>query len=215
MRTILQILLLGVILSCNKQTDQEISMIDDELEVINQVFVELIGDELWNDTIPSPLSNKHQTTDNVTKLEKPAKNDIQKVRIFLTDTLFSFEEAESLEELLKIENFENNFPVDSSWIKLIKKLTIIGVKLKFDIKKIKHTDKYIFMPAKEFNDSIYSKKAVNFITFSRVAFDENKNRGVFYYSFYCGRLCAWGVIVFVEKKGNKWIPIGQREMWVS
>lgn len=224
MRISVIIIILGFLTSCNSATIEKEA---EELNVLNQTFMELVGTEWYFEPLPVPpmplcaestkedsLRFKKESIEFETLLNN-RKLDTSELKIFLYDTLTTYKSNDFLEGVLTNRNFDANFPVDTSWIKLIRKLNQMDAPLNFNLTEINQTGNYNLVSQEEFNDTTDNKRRIGIMTLSRVAFSENLKRGVFYYSFYCGRLCGWGNIVFVEKKGDEWKIVGQREMWVS
>ena len=224
MKPLAFIILFGILTGCdNAVSEQDF----EESNVINQTFVEIMGTGWYYEPLPippMPLEENSTKEDSIRfnneKIESQfrlnnRKLDTSELQVYVFDTLVTYKGGRELESILTQENFENNFPVDTSWVKLIGKLNRIEKTSKLDLTEINQTGKYTLVSYQEFKDTTGTKRKIGTIVFSRVAFDENKTRGVFYYSFVCGGLCGSGSIVFVEKIDNKWQIIGQREMWVS
>jgi hypothetical protein len=224
MRKSLIIIVLASLSSCISTTTEKEN---EELNILNQKFIELIGTEWYFEPLPIPPMPiwEESTREDSLRFEKESaeikvllnnrKLDTTVLKIYLFDTLTTYESNDRIERILNLENFEANFPVDTSWIKLIKKLNQIESPKRLDISKITQTGNYTLVTKSEFNDTTDNKRRIGSMTMSRVAFSTDNRRAVFYYTFSCGRLCGWGSIVFVERKGEEWIIVGQREMWVS
>ena len=224
MRILTITIFLGILIGCDQGTTGSET---EELNVLNQTFLYLVRTEWYYEPPPPPPmplfeeSTKEDTLRYKSEiLEYKAKmnnrqEDSSELQIYLSDTLRTYKGNERLENILSLENFDVNFPVDTSWIVLIRKLNQIQSPKKFDLRKIEKTGKYVLVSKSEFNDTTEYKRKIGKMTFSRVAFSDNQKRGVFYYAFQCGRLCGWGSIVFVEKKGKNWEIVGERGMWVS
>jgi hypothetical protein len=200
---------------------------NEEFDILNQKFMELVGTDWYYEPLPippMPLMEESTREDSLRfenenaefeALLKNRKLDTSVLKIFLYDTLTSYKSNDRIERILTLENFEANFPVDTTWIRLIRKLNLIEAPKGFDINRITETGNYKLVTKSEFNDTTDNKRRIGSMTMSRVAFSQNKERAVFYYTFTCGRLCGWGTIVFLERKGQEWEIVGQREMWVS
>lgn len=224
MRLLVKIFVLGLLSSCNSNTTKKKT---EELNILNQTFLELVGTEWYYEPLPIPpmplweestredsLQFKRDSIEFEALLDN-RKLDRSELKIYLLNTLTTYKKNDFLEGILNPQNFEANFPVDTTWISLIRKLNQIGTKKEFDVNIISQTGNYTLVTESEFNDTTDNKRRIGIMTVSRVAFSENDKRAVFYYSFSCGRLCGWGSIVFVERKGETWEIVGQREMWVS
>lgn len=51
------------------------------------------------------------------------------------------------------------------------------------------------------------------VMFSEIEYSEKY--AVFYYAYYCGRLCGSGDLLVFEKVGNQWISLGKLNFWMS
>jgi len=75
----------------------------------------------------------------------------------------------------------------------------------------------------KFNYRIYSDRAfpqdkvrqIGTISFSKIAFSNNRSKAAVYTSFICGNLCGSGQILFFEKLNGVWRYIRTWDMWVS
>ena len=219
------IIFIGVLTCCNQGvTEKETT---EELNVLNQTFIDLVGTEWYYEPLPPPplplweesthedsLRFKIDSIEYEAKLNN-RKLDTSELKVFLHDSLTTYKSYDRLDDILTLGNFEANFPVDTSWIRLIRKLNQIDNPKRLDLSKISQTGNYTLVSDSEFKDTTDNKRKIGMMTLSRVAFSENYERAVFYYTFICGSLCGWGSIVFVERKGEKWKIIGKRGMWVS
>ncbi|WP_227699122.1 hypothetical protein [Spirosoma radiotolerans] len=50
---------------------------------------------------------------------------------------------------------------------------------------------------------------------SRISFDQNKTRALFFASFYCGGKCGRGELVMLEKVNQTWLLIDTFRFWIS
>lgn len=218
------IIILGLLTSCISNTTEKES---EELNILNQKFIELVGTEGYYEPLPVPPMPlwEESTREDSLRYEKESaefenrlnnrKLDTSVLKIYLYDSLTSYESNDFLDGMLSPKNFEANFPVDTTWIKLIRKLNRIESPKEFDINQITETGNYTLVTESEFKDTTDNKRRIGIMTMSRVAFSSDKKRAVFYYTFTCGGLCGWGSLVFIEKEGKEWKIVGQREMWVS
>lgn len=224
MRVSVIIIILGLVSSCNTNTTEKNN---EELNVLNQMFLELVGTEGYYEPLPvppMPLSEESTKQDSLQyekenaefgSLLKNRKLDTSVLKIYLYDSLTVYKSNNFLEGILSFKNFEANFPVDTSWVKLIRKLNQIDRPLRIDLNRISNTGKYTLVTKSEFQDTTDNKRRVGSMTMSRIAFSQDNKKGVFYYSFVCGSLCGWGNLVFIVREGSEWKIVGQREMWIS
>ena len=224
MRVSVIMIILGLLTSCISKTTEKES---EELNILNQKFIELVGTEDYYEPLPVPPMPlwEESTREDSLRYEKESaefenlltnrKLDTSVLKIYLYDSLTTYESNDFLDGMLSPKNFEANFPVDTTWIKLIRKLNRIESPKRIDLSQITQTGKYTLVTRPEFNDTTDNKRRIGAMTMSRVAFSADNNRGVFYYDFVCGSLCGGGSLVFIEKEGKEWKIVGQREMWVS
>ncbi len=53
------------------------------------------------------------------------------------------------------------------------------------------------------------------LIFSRVVFNFERTKAAYYYQEYCGVLCGYGYVVFVERTSAGWTLIGKNLIWIS
>lgn len=224
MRILITFTIFGIFTSCRcTNTERE----GEEVRILNQNFLELVGTNWYYEPIPippAPLSEKSTRDDSLRFIEDTLQFgelldnrqlDTSVLKIYLYDTLITYKANDFLEGMLGKENFEANFPVDTTWIKLIRKLNRIEEPKGFEVNQITETGNYTLVTESEFNDTTDNKRRIGIMTMSRVAFSPDNKRGVFYYDFTCGGLCGWGSLVFIEKQGVAWKIVGERQMYVS
>jgi hypothetical protein len=200
---------------------------NEEINILNQKFLELVGTEGYYEPLPippMPLGEESSRKDSIQyeiesaefdSLLKNRKLDTSVLKIYLYDSLTTYKSNDFLEGMLSPNNFEANFPVDTTWIKLIRKLNQIESPIYIDLNQITKTGNYTLVSKSELQDTTDNKRKIGTMVMSRIAFDNDRKKGVFYYSFVCGSLCGWGNLVFIQKEGHEWKIIGQREMWIS
>jgi hypothetical protein len=198
----------------------------EQIQIINDTFVELLGTEWYFESLPIPpipLSENSTKKDSLKfkreielhkKLRENRKLDTSRLLVNLYDTLFLIEDKE-YRRFLDPAVFERNFNIDTTWIPLLNRLLNFKDKQSINISEITNTGNYDLVTQNQFNDSTINGRKIGIVYYSRIAFNDDKNRGVFYYEFYHGRRWAHGSVIFVEKKDDKWIVIGQRVMWVA
>ncbi|MFC2185704.1 hypothetical protein ACFCT7_00210 [Fulvivirgaceae bacterium LMO-SS25] len=258
MKTLALVLLIAI-QSCSIQSN------DIEVEVINDVFLELVGTDYYWKPIPIPpyrpihpdsletelkydeplnieiegitdtfdIDTKELRQKWIEEYEKfdwvnyfkeveefeyklnNRKLDSSRLVIVVSDSLITINRNSLLNSILTEKGFNENFEVDPTWRSLaIKLVDSTSHSRKFDLSKITEAGRYNIE-----NDEDYEKKeierVIGAVRFSRVAFDDEFNRGCFYYSFVCGGECGEGVIVFIRKVKGKWIIEGIRQLWIS
>ena len=217
------LIILGLLTGCISNSTETKS---EELNILNQLFIELVGTDRYFLPLPTPtmpLGEEASREDSLRfekeqldleQLLKTRKLDTSVLKIYLHDSLINYD-GDDLEELLGKTNFKANFPVDTTWIDLIKKLNRIESPIGFDINQITKTGNFTLVSKLEFNDTTDNKTRVGALTMSRVALSHDQKRGVFYYDFICGGLCGGGSLIFIERIGTEWKIVEERVMWVS
>jgi len=143
------------------------------------------------------------------------KPDPSRLVVLFSDTLIIFNRTSSLNSILTEKGFKQNFEVDTTWRYLaIKLVDSIQYTKKINLSEIIETGRYELESPNNYEKK-EGERIIGAITFSRVAFNDDLNKGCFYYSFYCGNECGEGVMFFVKKEDGKWIIEGSRELWIS
>ncbi len=58
-------------------------------------------------------------------------------------------------------------------------------------------------------------KEVGIVSFSRISFNNSKDKACVYVSLVCGQLCGDGKVYFLEKKEEKWNILDYVGLWIS
>lgn len=224
MRILITIIISAYFTSCSDpNTESKV----EEVRILNQNFLELVGTNWYYEPLPIPPApiSEESTRDDSIKFRKDTLEygalldnrqlDTSVLKIYLLDTLTTYKDLSLLEKISSPTYFEANFSINTSWIKLVRKLIKFDNPERFDINQVTETGNYTLVTESEFEDTTDNKRRIGRMTMSRVALSPDNKRGVFYYAFTCGGLCGWGSLVFVERKGSEWKIIGQRGMWVS
>lgn len=224
MRILITIIISAYFTSCSDpNTESKV----EEVRILNQNFLELVGTNWYYEPLPIPPApiSEESTRDDSIKFRKDTLEygalldnrqlDTSVLKIYLLDTLTTYKDLSLLEKISSPTYFEANFSINTSWIKLVRKLIKFDNPERFDINQVTETGNYTLVTESEFEDTTDNKRRIGRMTMSRVALSPDNKRGVFYYTFTCGGLCGWGSLVFVERKGSEWKIIGQRGMWVS
>ena len=131
------------------------------------------------------------------------------------DTLHSSDVQDIMETITSNKNnLEYKMKGDTSFNETLKELC--NNKLSFDtidVTNLKTQFNYRIYSDRVFPDDKY--RQIGAVSFSKVAFSNNKSKAAVYTSFVCGRLCGTGQILFFEKVNGKWKYIRTWEMWVS
>ena len=111
-------------------------------------------------------------------------------------------------------NLDYKMKGDTSFNETLKELC--NNKLSFDtidITKLKTQFNYQIYSDRGFPNDKY--RQIGEVSFSKIAFSNNRSKAAIYTSFICGRLCGTGQILFFNKVNGKWKYIRTWEMWVS
>jgi len=120
----------------------------------------------------------------------------------------------NLSYIINKDGFRINFQLDDSWRKLAVSLIesdFSSVHLKY--KDLKNIGEYQLRPL-NFKPTEQDRVAAT-LTFSRVVFNEDRTRACYYYEEYCGRLCGYGYLVFVERTKGTWKLVRKHQLWIS
>ncbi|MBN2893513.1 MAG: hypothetical protein JXL97_16700 [Bacteroidales bacterium] len=222
-KNVLIISFLILLTSCERNQPNEIST---ELKAINDVFVELIEDTFYYHQFlppppPPPLNAKDSLNNieyekQVDKKYQEVKSDSFKIILAINDSLIST--ATHLEN----DWLKSYFSSDSIAQKYGYAFTSLvqGAKRNnfIDINLISKTGRFELkyksgLKADEFwssNPDVYG-----FIVFSRIYFNQNMDRAVFYFGHICAPLCGAGYIVKIYKENEIWKIDKKIGLWVS
>jgi hypothetical protein len=218
---------LGKSLSRNIDNKPQSEIDFEEMKIINLTFLTLIGTQWYYESLlppPMPLTEdatkedsiKHQNEiKRINEQNRNRKFNTERLVVLFKDSLIAYPKSERNTKLLEPKSFVVNFPVDSSYIPLVKKLYYINESKSIDLDDITKKGRYELFPFSEIGKVQNDYKNVGKVRYSQIAFDENMNRACFYFDFLHGPKFGYGVIVFLEKKQGEWIIIGQKEIWIA
>ncbi|WP_027391815.1 MULTISPECIES: hypothetical protein [Aquimarina] len=209
-----------------------------EIELLNDIFVELIGTEYYYEKLPIPpipLQYAKNWQDSIS-------HKIQKDKF---DEAFNNPKLETKELVLGLDPFHLNskkefrswnikkssFPrmyysdtlhsldFDQLFTQLVDSTTF--KKGKLELNKISQTGKYIIKDLRKlekqnkkyWNNTDY--RFIGAIRFSDFKINPKNDRAVFYFNFTCGSLCGSGEIIFCLKENGKWKIVDRNTLWVS
>lgn len=215
-------------LSCKTNIQNSVSS---ETEVINDVFMELVGNGYYYKNTPIPpmpltyAKTKQDTLDfhqQNKKIEEAFKNPVEeekKLVIEVESNLFNpsnklkgfYNNKTSIESLIETNN--------NSYSELILKLISSETynKNKLHLSALSKTGKYIIEAIDE-NEHLKKKaefKKVAQLRFSNMVFNSQNNLVVFYFEEDCGRHCGGGEIIFCKKEKEIWVIDSRYPLWVS
>lgn len=75
---------------------------------------------------------------------------------------------------------------------------------------VNRTMEELIVPYKKYYDWDIGK-----IAFSRIIFQDSKQKAMLYYEFICGGKCGFGEVLLVEEIGKRWVFRGRQELWIS
>ena len=225
------LLLLASCLSSSNNTSSE-------MELLNDVFVELVGTEYYYEKLPIPpipleyAENKQDSLNYLIKKEK-------------IDEAFKNPKLEKMDLLIGIEPYHLNpkrqfkyWHIDNSSSPRIHYKESLHSK-DFDNLLIQLIDSTKFKKGKIELDKLYKKgryvikdlgqlkkdkteywnsseyRYVASIRFSDFKINQKNNKAIFYFDFLCGKLCGTGEIIFCIKQGGKWKIVERNTLWVS
>lgn len=212
------------------------SSVDKELNVINDIFIEL-AQKLpiyhVNDLIPPPplppiynenneivgfdsLAYKNQQIeyDKALDILRGKNIDTTYMVVAISDLMIS--KGRYSDDFNVLESKRNDY---DEIITLYKS----GIKKdkRFQIEKINEIERFEFMYSSDLPRNVsMSEYQLDFqfggiLSFSRIYFNADKNRALFYCSYYCGEDCGTGNMVFVKKLNNKWVIDDFTLLWIS
>ena len=215
-------------ISCNHSINK-IKIDQDTKDILNLAFDNSIGsDTVWRYHFKIPPVNpalfynkKISRKENLRflKWQDSLRSILDTSELFVVvnrkiDTLPTSEIIVIKEMLGSKNNFEYKMNGDTSFNETLKALCSNRINMDtIDTKNL----------ATQFNYKIYSDKfyptddfkKIGLLQFSQVAFSNKRDKAAVYTSFYCGRLCGTGQILFYKKLNGKWKFIRKLDMWVS
>ena len=223
-----------ILVSCLSKKDNA----DSELNILNDIFLELVGTEYYYEKLPIPPMPLEYAENKQDSIE----HHIQKEKY---DEAFANPKLDKSELVLGISSDFNNpkrefrnwntnestFPrghyPDSLHSKDFDQLLIELVdstsfqKGKLELIKLKQTGKYSIKDLGELekqNKEYWKSKEYRYIAsirFSDFKINKKNNKAIFYFDFLCGNLCGSGEIIYCIKENGKWKIVERNMLWVS
>lgn len=229
---------LGLILvSCNSYQEYDSK---EEIKVINDVFVELMGTENYYKPLQGPpypyalrlCENKEDSMryyrweNEISTLIINPKEDSLDLVIALSDTLIFPDKYEHENILNRIKYLQTYTPDSLDGHVILPMLNFLIDSTKYElhdnvIDKITKTGRYKLREFNQFRKEYPRyKNMVGFrfigdLKLSRVIFNEEKTHAVFYQEFICGAECGTGGIIWVKKQKGNWTIEWRLNLWVS
>ena len=209
-----------------------------ELKVYNEIFIELVGKENYYEEAPKvtiSLEDCKTHNDSIDYyiwekkfnewLENP-KIDTSNLIIAFNTTLI-FPSKDIIEDIKNRIMYPNLLVPDSvdfkDYIPLLE--TLIDSNkcspIQVNINDIYNTGRFELRNLEKFREDNprYTKikgfRLIGDLTLSRVCFNEEFDKGVFYMDFVCGGDCGSGLIFLINRKGENWVIEWKIPLWVS
>ncbi|MFD2541367.1 hypothetical protein ACFSSB_03485 [Lacinutrix gracilariae] len=212
-RTLLLISIILILLGCEKKQSE----LEFEQSVVYKIFPALMDSLHFDFRLkpprpPRPVFNEKgeiigtDTTGigkvlaDYKKRKAELKADSVKLVIAINDSVYSLEKRERNELLNHFS--KQNLSLDT---------TDLSSEYKIDLKKLIADKKLEFKYLSEFpKASVIWKNEYDFhlsgtTGFSRIQFDSTKSFGILRSGMGCGKLCGFGVRVFIRKENGKWV----------
>ena len=222
--SILSFLLLFIAISCQDKEDknenpellsndspkiQFDSLVLDDYQIINSTLVNIV--------VPPPPGIEMQFGYDNYDFKKEGKEIPEEMidSIYFTPFLLTIKDSTGFRAKPFSLNEDLNKIEDSSYINLGKKLTDNQLNwAKIDLNKIENVGLYKLIelnpdetPELEIGDEI--------ISYSRILYNKDKTKALFYFENYCSGLCGAGMIVLMEKEDEIWKIKRVINNWVS
>ncbi|WP_148303865.1 hypothetical protein [Prolixibacter bellariivorans] len=191
---------------------------DVEHEIINAVFLDIIGKEPLGlfppPPPPVPGATKRDSANHKKYLKQFAKRKEEFISrrkfVFMNDSLINFKNNRSAERLRK------GLQEDSEFGSLVTSLISVDRDEKaLNLSLIKNRGAYEFEYISNKDKVKGEFETIAQIHISRMAINDRADKACFYMSYYCGRLCGFGIIVYVSKIDDTWKIVKEDELWVS
>ena len=145
------------------------------------------------------------------RLNKPTR-DSRNVVLKVYDSLI----APNLDLTTRLteKGFRANINLEDSWRQLLIQLVNMNFNKEYlQLEKLTNIGDYQLHPV-NFQPTEQDRVAATLI-FSRVVFNEDRTKACYYYKEFCGRLCGYGYLVFVERTEGTWKLKNKHQLWIS
>lgn len=235
-KVIIYISIFFISVSCLYKKDNVNS--DSELNILNDIFLELVGTEYYYERLPispMPLEYAENKQDSINyqiqkeKYDKAFANPkLDKSELVLG---ISSDFKNPKREFRDWNTQESSFPreyypaplhskdFDQLLAELVDSTSFQRGKL--ELIKLKQTGKYIIKDLGQLenqNKEYWKSKEYRYIAsirFSDFKINKNNDKAIFYFDFLCGNLCGSGEIIFCIKENEKWKIVERNILWVS
>ncbi len=190
-----------------------------ELMVLNDIIDELVNVEYGIVPVKPPSSNKSDSIDYLNKLSDYINrmDTVQKI-LFVKDSLVAIEitDYNNLYSILTEEHVGFKKIIEKHQSSQLHKTN------HFNVTKLNLTGVKLIPLSSSFKDSNnhYSDSTnvllLGHIIFSRILFDEEFQRGIFNFSFFCYTKseCGYGQFVLVKKSNEGWVICDKISDWI-
>ncbi|MBS2100830.1 hypothetical protein [Carboxylicivirga linearis] len=226
-----------ILISCNNHQEYDSN---EEINVLNDVFVELMGTDNYYMPLPAPPypyslelcennedSMKYLRWENeISTLMVNPKEDSLDLVIAFSDTLISPDNYEHEGILNRIKHIQSYLPdsIDGSVILPMLNFLIDSTKYELQdglIGKITDTGRYKLRELNQLRKeyprykNMVSFRFIGDLRLSRVIFNEERTHAVFYQEYICGAECGAGDLIWVKKQQEQWTIVWRINLWVS
>jgi hypothetical protein len=137
--------------------------------------------------------------------------------VFVSDTLTTYKDSPDhfLADVSTERLFIQNFPVDTSYRPLVRKLLAAAPPEVIDIKRLEKVNPYRLEPFSSRNALKDKVLEAGRVDLSRVTYNKDKTLACIYAGWRCGRLCGEGQLFFFHKQAGNWKVTGRKGIWIS
>ncbi|THD67408.1 hypothetical protein E7Z59_07030 [Robertkochia marina] len=233
-KVIFYIFIISVLCSCTSNTRKTFS----EIEILNDVFLDLIGTQYYYEELPIPplpLEYAENKQDSLRyKIQKEQfdeaydnpKLDSSKLVIGILPSFINPKQAfeywnpkqESFPRIHYSPELHSK-EFDQLLTKMVDSTDFNPGKI--ELNALKNKGRYIIkdLAILASQDPEYWKspdyRYIGSIRFSDFKINKNNDKAIFYYSMPCGRLCGSGELIFCVKSNGKWKIADTIQLWVS
>ena len=206
-----------ILLNCNSHSTEE--RIDesedviielpseDDYKIINSTFVHLVN----------PGSSEFDRKFGYDNYSKKGKNIPEEYinQIYITQYLVGISDSLAYNSNLTISEKSLSKLDDSEFRNLGTKLiSCKALSIKLDTAIIQNIGFNRIIPI-DINQKVQRKIGEKIITYSRIVYNQKKDKACFYFENNCSGLCGYATFVFVEKVDRIWVIMDELMDWIS
>ena len=208
------------------------------MELLNDIFLELVGTQYYYEELPippMPLEFAENKQDSLNYQIEKEKSDeaFDNPKLEKADLVIGIEpyHLNPKKEFKDWDTDDSSFPRmyykdslhSNDFDTLLSQLidSTIFKKGKLELSKLNKIGRYVIkdLGQLEKEKKEYWKSSeyryVGSIRFSDFKINQNNDRAIFYFDFFCGGLCGSGEIIFCIKEDGKWKIMDRNTLWVS